>query len=53
MSKPANEDKTSQETAKIKIVERARWMTDDDNDFELPVACPLRNNGDETCESCQ
>lgn len=22
-------------------------------DFELPPACPLRNNGDDICESCQ
>ena len=28
-------------------------MVADDNDFELPAACPLRNNGDETCEACQ
>lgn len=25
----------------------------DDMDFELPQACPLRNNGDDICESCQ
>jgi hypothetical protein len=23
------------------------------NDFELPPACPLRNNGDDICEVCQ
>jgi hypothetical protein len=22
-------------------------------DFELPPACPLRNEGDDTCEACQ
>lgn len=24
-----------------------------DEDFELPAACPLRNNGDDICEGCQ
>lgn len=24
-----------------------------DDDFELPRACPLRNQGDDMCEACQ
>lgn len=27
--------------------------TTDDNDFDLPAACPMRNEGDDICEACQ
>lgn len=39
-------------TATVHETDNAQLDLDFDSDEPLP-ACPLRNNGDEICESCQ